>query len=92
MNSPPGTIEIVTEDPAQTVTISLGVDLDARSKVIRALRIWTDPEVGDVRPGSPADEGGLKAGEAWLPSEKDTVTSELSEACIMHCFIIRTSI
>tara|TARA_B100001123_G_scaffold177354_1_gene203350 strand:- start:4148 stop:5509 length:1362 start_codon:yes stop_codon:yes gene_type:complete len=66
MNSPPGTIEIVTEDPAQTVTISLGVDLDARSKVIRSLRIWTDPEVGDVRPGSPADEGGLKAGDRIL--------------------------
>ena len=55
----PGPIEIVTENPAATVQVTLPADAADRVKAASAIHAWFEPKVGAVNPGSPAERAGL---------------------------------
>jgi regulator of sigma E protease len=62
-DAPPGPIDVVTRDPATTVRVQLPADPEQRRAMLLALNVWRDPTVGIVNPGSPAERGGLEAGD-----------------------------
>ena len=66
MEAPAGPLTIVTEEPVLEVEIDVTSDLQARAQIFRGLAFWIDAEIGDVRPGSPAETGGLEAGDRVL--------------------------
>ena len=66
IEAPAGPLEVVTENPAVTISVDLGTDPDVRLRLVRSLRPWIEPEVGDVNRGSPADKGGLELGDRIL--------------------------
>ena len=74
IESPAGALEVVTEEPAKSISINLGTDPDVRIKLLRSLRPWIDPEVGAVNPGTPADKGGLEAGDRILIANGVAIT------------------
>ncbi len=63
LEAPAGPLEVIAEEPAGVISIDLGTDPDVRVQLVRALRLWVEPEVGYVNSGSPADKGGLEAGD-----------------------------
>jgi regulator of sigma E protease len=63
LHAPAGPVEIVTRDPASTITVDLPAGADARGKLVGLIKPWLEPEVGAVTPSSPAEKGGLKAGD-----------------------------
>ncbi len=60
---PAGPVRVVTADPAGSFEVRLPVDRDARVRMIGALSPWAPAAVGSVAPGTPADAGGLEAGD-----------------------------
>lgn len=61
--SPPGPLTIVLSNPARTVEIRVPAEETKRADLVRAVDSWLDAGVGVVNPGSPADRGGLEAGD-----------------------------
>ncbi len=63
MDAPAGRLEVATEQPAVVVPIDLGIDPEARVRLVRSFQFWADAAVGAVNPGSPADRAGLESGD-----------------------------
>lgn len=59
----PGRLTVVTRDPAASVTIDVPAEEQARALLAASVDSWSDPVVGAVSPGSPAERGGLEAGD-----------------------------
>ena len=74
LEAPAGPLEVIAEEPAAAITIDLGTDPDVRIQLVRSLRLWVEPEVGYVNSGSPADKGGLEAGDRILTANGVPIT------------------
>lgn len=61
--APPGTLQIVTENPSAVFEIDLSEDRAERAALVWALGPWFDPVVSRVEAGGPAEDAGLKAGD-----------------------------
>ena len=67
LEAPAGPLTIVTSEPGgEVVEIDIPSDPQARAQILRGLAPWIDAEVGAVNPGSPAERGGLEAGDRVL--------------------------
>ena len=66
MEASAGPLTIVTDDPSLEVEIDVTSDLEARVQIFRGFTYWIDAVVGDVMSGSPAEAGGLEAGDRVL--------------------------
>jgi regulator of sigma E protease len=66
MAAPAGPLAIVTGEPRVEVEIDLASDPEARAQILQGLSFWIDAEVGAVNSGSPAERGGLEAGDRVL--------------------------
>lgn len=66
MGAPAGAIEVVTANPAATVSVELPADASVRAKAASAIHAWFEPKVGAINPGSPAERGGLVADDRIL--------------------------
>lgn len=62
----PGPLTVVTRDPASSIAIEVPRDAEARAGMAAALLSWTDPVIGLVIPGSPAERGGIEEGDRIL--------------------------
>lgn len=61
--SPAGPITIEFVEPSRTVEIRIPEEEEARRALVGAVHLWIEAGVGLVKPGSPADRGGLEAGD-----------------------------
>ena len=75
MEAPAGPLTIVTDEPRLEVEIDVTSDLEARARILDGLTYWIDAEFGDVMPGSPADTGGLEAGDRVLVADGVPITN-----------------
>ena len=66
LEAPVGPLTIVTGEPRGEIEINLGADPQERVQILQGLSRWIDVEVGAVNPGSPAERGGLEAGDRVL--------------------------
>ena len=67
LEAPAGPLTIVTSEPGgEVVEIDIPSDPQPRAQILRGLAPWIDAEVGAVNPGSPAERGGLEAGDRVL--------------------------
>lgn len=64
--SAPGPVRIELDDPPRTLEVRIPVEEPQRRDLVRAVDSWVDAGVGAVNPGSPADKGGLEAGDRIL--------------------------
>jgi regulator of sigma E protease len=67
--SAPGPLRIELDDPPRTLEVRIPVEEPQRRDLVRAVDSWVDAGVGAVNPGSPADKGGLEAGDRILAIE-----------------------
>ncbi len=74
MEAPAGSLEVITEEPAWSTSIDLGTDPEVRIRILRSLRPWIEPQVRDVNPGTPAERGGLEAGDRILVANGVAIT------------------
>jgi regulator of sigma E protease len=74
IEAPAGPLMLVTEEPAASISLDLGTDPDVRVQLLSSLRLWVEPEVGFVNPGTPADKGGLEAGDRVLVANGVPIT------------------
>lgn len=63
LESPEGPLTIDFVEPTRTVDIRLTAERSERVALARAFQPWIEAGVGGVMPGSPAEEGGLEAGD-----------------------------
>ena len=61
--SPAGPAMVVTERPAGEFRVQMPAASEKRRALAAALQGWIDPVVGSVRPGSPAEDANLEAGD-----------------------------
>lgn len=61
--APAGPLTIQTEQPTASVTIELGDDPEDRRQIAASIGYWLPSTVAAVVDGSPADDGGLRAGD-----------------------------
>ena len=66
MAAPAGPLAIVTREPRVEVEIDVPSDPEVRAQILQGLFFWIDAEVGAVNSGSPAERGGLEAGDRVL--------------------------
>ncbi len=66
MEAPAGPLTIVTDEPGVELEIDVASDLQVRAQIFQGLSFWIDAEVGAINPGSPAERGGLEAGDRVL--------------------------
>lgn len=64
--APAGPVDVVIRDPAMSVQVDLPADAEARGAMLGAIRVWLEPVVGIVNPGTPAERGGLESGDRIL--------------------------
>ena len=75
LEAPPGPLEIEVAEPRRTLRIRVPVEAGEREELASALVYWLDPRLGSVIPGSPADEGGLEAGDVLVAVDGTRVES-----------------
>jgi regulator of sigma E protease len=63
LDAPEGTLAIDLEDPVQSVDVRISADETERLALARSVLVWVEAGVGFAMPGSPAEEGGLEAGD-----------------------------
>jgi len=66
LEAPPGPVLVEYGDPAGSFEVLLPEDEEPRRRLVTAVQVWVDPAVGAVNPGSPADQGGIEAGDRIL--------------------------
>ena len=64
--APEGPLTVTTRDPAAAITIEVPAGPEDRRVLAGSLLSWTDPEIGMVAPSSPAERGGVRAGDRIL--------------------------
>jgi len=62
----PGPLDIEFQNPRGQVSIEVGEEEGDRLMLASSVLYWADAEVGMVEPGSPADKGGVEAGDEIL--------------------------
>jgi regulator of sigma E protease len=70
---PPGALAIELVEPSRTVQIEVPLEEPDRRALVGAVRPWIEAGVGAVNPGSPADRGGLEAGDRITAVSGDPV-------------------
>ncbi len=75
LEAPAGPLAIVTGEPSLQLEIDISADPEERIKILRALSLWIDAEVGIVNPGSPAEKGGLETGDRVLAAAGVSITN-----------------
>ena len=73
--SPPGPLTIALANPVRTVEIRVPAEEPQRADLVRAVDSWLDAGVGVVNPGSPAERGGLEAGDRIVSLDGVSVRS-----------------
>ncbi|MGD2045687.1 MAG: RIP metalloprotease RseP, partial [Gemmatimonadota bacterium] len=63
LDSPPGPVSIDVVEPTRTIQITVPADRDERLALAGSLQPWIEAGVGGVMPGTPAEDGGLEAGD-----------------------------
>ncbi|MGD2120150.1 MAG: RIP metalloprotease RseP [Gemmatimonadota bacterium] len=61
-----GPLTVSFRNPEGAVELQLPADEEARLNAVRAVYWWVDARAGVVEPGSPADKGGIEAGDEIL--------------------------
>jgi regulator of sigma E protease len=56
-------VTLVLEDPATELEIRVPEGTEDQTRLLLSMSYWTEPVLGEVVPGSPADEAGLEAGD-----------------------------
>jgi len=59
----PGPLLIEVVEPTRTIEITVPDSEEGRRAIVGAIPVWVEAGVGLARPGSPADRGGLEAGD-----------------------------
>ncbi|MEQ9569471.1 MAG: RIP metalloprotease RseP [Longimicrobiales bacterium] len=80
----PGRLTIVTRDPSASVTIDVPADEQARARLAAAVDSWSDPVIGAVSPGSPAERGGLEAGDRIVSVDGEPVRTWWDFQAMIH--------
>ena len=75
MQAPAGPLTIVTDEPGVEVEIDVSSDLEERAQILRGLLFWIDAEFGAVNSDSPAERGGLEAGDRVLTADGAPMTN-----------------
>lgn len=65
-NAPAGAVTLDLSDPDARVEVRVSDSEEDRRRLITSLLPWVPAEVGAVNPGSPAESGGLRAGDRIL--------------------------
>jgi regulator of sigma E protease len=66
VEAPSGPITVRFRNPQGEVQLQLPADEETRLNAVRAVHWWVDAKAGMVEPGSPADRGGIEAGDEIL--------------------------
>jgi regulator of sigma E protease len=66
LSAPSGPIDIETRSPSSRVTVTVPEDEEARLVLAGVIDFWMPPEFGEVTPGGPADEAGVRSGDVAL--------------------------
>jgi regulator of sigma E protease len=75
LDAPAGPVVLDLSEPQGQVEARLPADELDRQRTVAALAFWREPGVGAVNPGSPAEKGGLEAGDVILALEGEPVSS-----------------
>jgi regulator of sigma E protease len=73
MEAPDGPIVIETEQPAGRFTLDVSSDPSVRHQLAGSIVWWIPSELGDIRPGSPAQDAGLERGDRVISVQGDPV-------------------
>jgi len=68
-NAAPGPLTIETANPAATVEVQIPEEEELRRRMAAAMTFWSDPDIGAVNPGTPAEDAGIEAGDRVLRVE-----------------------
>ena len=71
----PGPLTVQTTDPSASFVVDIPEGETAGLRVVVALDGWIDPVIGQVSPGSAAEEGGLEEGDTLVSVAGITVAS-----------------
>ncbi len=71
----PGPLTVRYAHPDGEVQIQVPRDGDARFQLASAVAPWIDAVVGSVSPGSPAEKGGIEAGDRILSVAGDSISN-----------------
>ncbi len=66
VQSPPGPVTVAYRDPRGEALVRIPASEEDRLRLAGSLVPWVDAAVGSVTPGSPAERGGLEAGDRIL--------------------------
>ena len=75
LSGPAGETTIRLARPEASVDFQLPANEEGRRSLVQAVAYWRDAGVGAVNPGSPADKGGLEAGDRILAVDGEAVAS-----------------
>jgi regulator of sigma E protease len=70
-----GSATIQFQNPQGEVTVGIPTAEEDRMRMASALQPWVDARVGAVAPGSPAEEGGIEAGDLVVSVAGDSVAN-----------------
>jgi regulator of sigma E protease len=71
----PGPLTIDLVEPSRTVQITVPDSDEERLELVRAVAVWYEAGVGLANPGSPADRGGLEAGDRIVSIDGEATPS-----------------
>jgi len=74
-SAPPGPLTVETRAPDARVVVRVPSDEAARQRLAGAILPWVDATVGAVTPGSPAEDGGIEAGDEILSLDGQPVVN-----------------
>ena len=72
---PSGTVQVQTQDPTASVTLTLGDDPEQRMAIRRSIGIWLPAVVESVSRSTPAGKAGLRKGDQITQIGGEPVTS-----------------
>jgi len=75
ISASPGSLTLESREPSSQAVIRVPEAEEARRQMAAAILPWVDAIVGGVAPGSPAEEGGIEAGDRILSVAGDSVTN-----------------
>ena len=75
MEGPEGPTEMILTEPNRRIGFRLPSSEEERARTYLALRYWIDPDVGEVLPGSPAEEAGVEVDDRVLMVEGQPVST-----------------
>lgn len=73
LEAPDGPIVIETEEPVARFELDVSEEPSVRQQLARSIRIWIPSELGDIRPGSPAEDAGLERGDRVISLQGEPI-------------------